>query len=171
MSTDTYKVEVTSVDGAAIGLAFTFGADTAVVSKTYSFWLMVLAEGMVAKKVKKPFAALFDPYDICEDPEISKSSEKRAMKRIQKITFGKVEGGKAKTKPRFLRIDAPADAPRPVVAVTLTLADPAHAKSFKTGAKWGGTTYDPGLDEPAFDYEADDWDDGDDDDDGDDGDD
>lgn len=31
------------------------------------------------------------------------------------------------------------------------------AKSFEPGTKWGGTTYDPGLHEPAFAYDSDDW--------------
>lgn len=158
MSTDLYKVEVVSVDGADVALTFTFGSDTAVVSKTYSFWLMVLAEGMVAKAIKKPFSGLFDPYDLCEEPEVTKASEKRAMKLIREIAFGAVSGGKAKNKARVLRVDAKPDAPRPTVAVTLTLANPAHAKSFKVGAKWGGTTYDPDEGGAAFNYdEADEW--------------
>ncbi len=165
MSTNTYSVRIARVEGAEVDLAYTFGPDESGVSKTFSFWLFVLAEGVAEKKVKGALAKAIDVDDVTDPEEFSRATEKRAMKVLRSVVIGKVEGGKPRDMGRYVRVKVPASAPRPVVEVRLAMTDERFARSLKVGASWGGTAFDPGLTEAAFDYEADDWDDHDDDDD------
>ncbi len=154
MSTDTYSLRIVSVNGLDVELAYTFGADEMGVSKTFSFWLFVLAEGVLDGKVKGAVAKAFDADDVTDPEGFSRSTEKRAMKVIRKVAIGKSEGGAAKDFPRYLRLKVPDSAPRPVVQVKLTMTEERFAKSVKAGATWRGTAYDPDLNGKAFDYDA-----------------
>jgi hypothetical protein len=157
VSTNTYSVRVARVEGAEVDLAYTFGPDESGVSKTFSFWLFVLAEGVLAKKAKGALAKAIDVDDVTDPDEFSRATEKRAMKVLRSVVIGEAQGGKPRELPRYVRLKVPASAPRPVVEVRLTMTDERLARSLKVGASWGGTAFDPGLTEAAFDYTADDW--------------